>query len=379
MNKIKKRSFYAVFVFFLIISFGGTVFAGNMLPEYGADLSQTSVSGLSSGAFMSVQFHVAYSQMMVGAGIVAGGPYYCSGCYEANSFLENAVSTCMQPIGKMGPDSRVLFKKAQDFQKKGWIDSLTNIADDRVYVFTGSSDKTVYPVVVEQTEKFYELVGCSKSNIKFQKNINAGHAMCTDNNDDVPCSETRPPFINDCDFIQSYDILRHIYPGLKPPAGKLSGKIVKFDQSEFFSSKDEFSRSSMSSYGYLYVPDSCTKKKCKVHVVFHGCLQGAEVIGDEYYTTLGYNELADANDMLVLYPQVKPSNMYPSNPKGCWDWWGYSSKDPENPDFFKKNGVQMSAVMNMLNRMAAPKRSLSKASAQRNYPNKSIKEEGNYE
>ena len=37
------------------------------------------VSGLSSGGFMAVQLHVAHSATLVkGAGIVAGGPYYCA-------------------------------------------------------------------------------------------------------------------------------------------------------------------------------------------------------------------------------------------------------------------------------------------------------------
>ena len=39
---------------------------------------QVSVSGLSSGAFMAVQFEVAFSRTVTGAGVIAGGPYYCS-------------------------------------------------------------------------------------------------------------------------------------------------------------------------------------------------------------------------------------------------------------------------------------------------------------
>ena len=55
------------------------------LPAYQIDLKQTSVSGLSSGAFMASQFQVAYSGIMVGAGIVAGGPFYCAGTYPIQS------------------------------------------------------------------------------------------------------------------------------------------------------------------------------------------------------------------------------------------------------------------------------------------------------
>ena len=36
-----------------------------------------SVSGLSSGAFFAHQFHLAYSKLVFGAGLIAGGPYGC--------------------------------------------------------------------------------------------------------------------------------------------------------------------------------------------------------------------------------------------------------------------------------------------------------------
>src|SRR3977135_1796381 len=48
------------------------------LPSYNVDINQTSVSGLSAGGFMAVQFDVAFSSMLRGAGIIAGGPFYCA-------------------------------------------------------------------------------------------------------------------------------------------------------------------------------------------------------------------------------------------------------------------------------------------------------------
>jgi len=50
-------------------------FAADPPPALGADPSRTSVSGLSSGAFMAVQYQVAFSGSVIGSGIVAGGPY----------------------------------------------------------------------------------------------------------------------------------------------------------------------------------------------------------------------------------------------------------------------------------------------------------------
>ena len=42
------------------------------------DPKSVTVSGISSGAFFAHQFHVAYSSIAVGAGILAAGPFYCA-------------------------------------------------------------------------------------------------------------------------------------------------------------------------------------------------------------------------------------------------------------------------------------------------------------
>ena len=90
-------------------------------------------------------------------------------------------------------------------------------------------------------------------------------------------------------------------------------------------------------------------------MAIHGCLQGAAVIGDKYYTTTGYNEIADTNKIIVLYPQVEPSEPIPYNPQGCWDFWGYSSSDPENPVFYTRESPQMKAIVGMLEQLAEPR------------------------
>ncbi len=47
------------------------------LPALGADTSETSVSGISSGAYMAGQFQIVHSRIVAGAAIIAGGPYGC--------------------------------------------------------------------------------------------------------------------------------------------------------------------------------------------------------------------------------------------------------------------------------------------------------------
>lgn len=319
----------------------------NQLPGYNVDLTQTSVSGLSSGGFMAMQLHVAYSDKIIGAGIIAGGPYYCAGAYQFNTFISNALTLCMNPIGA-GPPSKKLFNKAQTFAQQGLIADLDHLKDDNIYIFSGTEDNTVKTKVVDKTYEFYTLAGVAETQIKYVNNVPAGHAIITDHEDDNSCAHTGKPFINDCDFFQSQHILKHIYGDeLKPAAKRLSGHTIAFDQSEFLNNSV---RHSMSPVAYAYVPQACEQERCRVHIVFHGCLQFAEMIGNDYYTTTGYNELADTNHIIVLYPQTEPSQIMPLNPKGCWDWWGYSGNH-----FHTRQAPQMSAVMNMLQRLAEPR------------------------
>ena len=65
------------------------------------DLQATSVSGLSSGAFMAVQFHVAFSSIMEGAAIFAGGPFDC-----AQGSVDSALTECADPLVALEPNRR---------------------------------------------------------------------------------------------------------------------------------------------------------------------------------------------------------------------------------------------------------------------------------
>ena len=96
------------------------------------------------------------------------------------------------------------------------------------------------------------------------------------------------------------------------------------------------------------MPQSCTVNAtaCAVHVVFHGCKQGARVVGSGVYSSVGYNKWADSNDVIVLYPQAVATQLLPFNPDGCWDWWGYSGFN-----FQVKSGVQLAAVKAMVDRL----------------------------
>ncbi len=183
----------------------------------------------------------------------------------------------------------------------GKIDAVDNLKDDKVYIFSGSSDETVVTGVVDTTAEFYQKLGVSDDHILYNNQVDAGHAFITTDQNDTQCDKTQEPYINDCDIPQAQRILNHIYGEQSPAAKKLSGELIEFDQSAFFDSP----LTSMNETAFVYVPDNCRTEQCKVHVSVHGCEQGVSVIGTTYVKETGYLEAADTNSTIVLFPQVK--------------------------------------------------------------------------
>lgn len=107
----------------------------------------------------------------------------------------------------------------------------------------------------------------------------------------------------------------------------------------------------MGATGYVYVPKACASgKRCALHVAFHGCSQSADVVGDAFVRDAGYNRWADVYNVVVLYPQARAS-MAPLNPKGCWDWWGYSGEGYDT-----REGAQMRWLANATAALGTPLR-----------------------
>ncbi len=349
-------------------------FTADTLPEeslgqYNADISQTSVSGLSAGAFMADQFFVAFSKDMLGVGIFAGGPY---GCSEGS--LINAFWRCMTPLTGYGLDDSVLhhlYDKAVDAADQGRIDSLANLHSKKVFIFSGTQDTTVSPEVSGWIDDWYLLAGVPAENIVYQDEINAGHALPTTDYGNA-CATTGDPWINDCDYDGAGQALSHILGALNPPRprSELSGRFVKFNQNEFFDPpglnanelKNDYS---MNSHGFAYVPKSCSDgETCRIHVAFHGCKQvynrnpaawdynaddATSPFGLQFVKYAGFNEWADTNNLIVLYPQAQ-KNQSINNPRGCFDWWGYIPGTAGT--YATRQAPQMKAVYAMAERLA---------------------------
>ena len=312
------------------------------LAAYGANPAQTSVSGLSSGAFMAVQMQVAWSASIVGAGVIAGGPYYCA---AGNLLFANI---CMGQVFGLPPNPYLMANAAKDFAAEGRIDALANLGRRRIYVFSGTDDSVVRQPAVDAAVSFFKLLGVADSRLLYVNTVPAGHAVITPSQGN-DCGANAAPYISHCTvggsgYDQAGALLTQIYGKLRLPSAQAGGQVVAFDQRAFAASD-----TGMADTGYLYVPKSCAvagKSKCKVHVALHGCVQSVESVGRQFIDEAGYNAWADSNRLLVLYPQVNKSST-PFNPQGCWDWWGYTG-----PHYADKGAPQMKAIKAMVDRLA---------------------------
>jgi poly(3-hydroxybutyrate) depolymerase len=346
--------------------------ANAKLGKYQIEAGKSSVSGLSSGAFMAVQLHLAHSSRFCGAGIVAGGPYRCAESFPdaavpaADAFEQAAINLCMNPLTpQTAPNAEHLAQLAGATARDGEIDPIGNLAGHRIYIFTGRNDNVIASATVAQTRRFYELLGVGRSQIAYHDTSPAGHALLTDNPDDSPLVANQPPWLNNGEFMQSHAILNHIHGNLLPASDRLTGRLLRFDQTEFF---DGDPRACMSRFGYVYVPHAVERgTTARIHIALHGCKQGHDYVnfvhgrpdsanqppyGNRYVTTTGYNQMADRNNIVVLYPQVEGrDDEFAQNPDGCWDWWGYSGADPDRPDYYSKDAIQIRAIYGMLRRL----------------------------
>jgi poly(3-hydroxybutyrate) depolymerase len=184
------------------------------------------------------------------------------------------------------------------------------------------------------------------------------------------CEITRSPYLNGCQIDGAGELLKWLYnkpsalPGTAQPTALKPFNQKPYRQSEVFDGLD--------STGWVYVPQRCEQPgaRCKLHVAFHGCEQGqnfpangqagAALYGTVFVEQAGYNRWADSMGVVVLYPQVLPSqdgnvsSPFRFNPKGCWDFWGYTrplgdaSLLSSRPPFARKDAPQMRAVKAMV-------------------------------
>lgn len=281
---------------------------------------------------MATQMNVIYSSTIHGVGLFAGGPYHCA---IANAVT--ATTSCMEY-----PDTimiRGIEETADLYGTTYLVDKTKNLEKTKVFIFSGTEDKTVVPGVAKKAAEFYAHFG---ANIVSEFGIAAGHTFPTTRYGNK-CEETGLPYVSNCGYDGALKALQTFYEIHDAPTEALEANLVSFDQRAYLKG------ASMADKGWIYIPTGCSEGKvCRLHVAFHGCQMGPLSDGSSIFAQhAGYNEVAEANDIVILYPQAVKSSFLPFNPKGCWDWWGYN--DIPGTAFYDTNqGTQVKAIFNMI-------------------------------
>lgn len=347
------------------------------LPPLALKADEVTVSGLSSGAYMAGQFGIAYSASLSGAAVLAGGPYGCSkGAVSTAMFVCSCPaekSWLLELMGLFGQGCRVLHEesyssigeRAVERNRAGaGIDDPAHLARHRIYLLSGGHDHVVERDIVAATARMYGQLGVPPAQIRHDNLPEAGHAFPS-LQAKAACGVTASPFINQCQVDTAGVLLKWLYPALEAssPAAPDEGALYEFSQGGY--AGQDFT--GLDTTGWVYVPKACKAPGagCRLHVAFHGCEQGQSFpdpkkgrYGLQFVKGTGYNAWAEAARVVVLYPQVTPStgkgpyDPYQFNPKGCWDFWGYTEKyaalKGTAPDFAKRSAPQMRAVKAMI-------------------------------
>ncbi len=298
------------------------------------NISAVYVAGVSSGAYMAEQLHVAYSGRIKGAALFAGGPYYCAQ-YNAARAL-NACGANLWSTQLAGLQSYTSL-----WSGYGWIDPPSQLSGDPVYVFHGNNDGTVKKSVTDDLVRYYQHFGAS---VSYNSGTSAGHAWVSPYGSGG-CTVTASPFVNDCGIDPQQAMVTKLYGSVSARnTGPLTGTLVRFDQNTF-AVNGLAAGLSMGGYGFAYVPSSCASgQSCRLLVALHGCSQGYNAVGTAFVDRANLNQYADTNRTVVLYPQATASGV---NPYGCWDWWGYLGYT----NYPIKGGLQLESIMNMVRRL----------------------------
>lgn len=291
------------------------------------------LSGLSSGAYMAGQYHLAFAEHVDGVAMLAAGPVYC-----AQNSLGLALEHCFNKATS-APDISSINQYLATQQNSGKLAPAAALEDDKVWIFHGTKDSTVYPGLAVTLYQQYQQ-WLKADNITLINDKAFAHTFPTDRTDLGNCELSEAPYLASCGYDAAGVLLNHLLGELKPKNSNTAGQLLVINQHRLAAEASD----TLAKTGYLYLPNSCAEgQSCRLHVSFHGCKQNADSVGQAYVNGTGLNNYADSNNLVIFYPQTTASSINPFNPNACWDWWGYTGAD-----YASKDGPQLKAVYQMV-------------------------------
>ncbi len=328
------------------------------LPRLRIPAQGITVSGISSGGAMAMQLHVAHSARIRGAGIFAAPAYACAlSDTGINSYYFNAnraQTRCMENRPDPVP-VQDLVARIGELAAARRIDPVAELRQSKAWLLTSPNDPRVLEPAMKAVEAVYRALIPLPDNVVLRDDIPVGHGWPTPAADSDPgdkvdeCAATAPPYFNPCRFSATRAMLEFVL-GRAARESVAPGKLIKFDQRPFRTG-GLVSRG-LGEAGYLCLPERIDGDT-RIHIVFHGCCQSIDELGNLFPIESEFVSLANAFNLVVLFPQAEATLF---NPKGCWDWWGYSEPftfgSDASFDYPTQCGAQIRAVMRMVEQIS---------------------------
>ncbi len=357
---------------------------------HGTRIEQVTVSGISSGAAMALQYAVAHSGSVSGVAAIAGPSWGC-----ARGLVSTAINDCM--CGRDTVPSALPL--AKELARDGAIDALRDghpQALARGFIFHSPLDATVVASTGQASAAFLaSFIGTPPTvdnGNAGDGSSRAGHGIISPaGHDHCEASPQDRSYVRQCgQEDNARDLFHALFPEVhQDPALRRSpvnaGDIEAFDQRPFIEAvtrsgdyiapdslaffwfpvrSERRKRLDMAATGYFHVPPSCRQPgaRCGLHIAFHGCKQQVR----EFALTTGYVNWAEQNKQIILFPAIDQgdtpvsescaagavdksadSAWFQPNPNGCWDWWGYLD-GVERTRYLTRKGPQMRVIEEMV-------------------------------
>jgi poly(3-hydroxybutyrate) depolymerase len=283
-------------------------------------------------------------------------------------------------------------------EEKKLVDPLVNMQNQKVFIYQGKVDSVLNAKMLDRLKESYLSNGVKEENIQMLLG-EGSHNFPTDRKDGIDCSAEEVPYVASCGQNVAGKILTHFVDERLSRDLYLKEHIYLVDQTNrenLNKPEDEWigPGASLAPYGYLYANDFCLQnpQACHTHVAIHGCKMSDSYQEDfqtqyqnqvntykilnmrsrkdlrglisflpvienkvnqygllKFVMDSGYIEYAEKNNLMILFPQTWiTENSYPYNPKGCWDWFGWTGDQ-----YATNKGAETKWLMNFIRSVSA--------------------------
>lgn len=286
---------------------------------------QYGLIGFSSGAHMVNKYHIIYSSHVNKVAMAAGFPWFY---VDFNDFATAFPYLFNASLLNDLYDIDDLNTRLDELYQNNKIDNPDYLTNDYIYIFSSLYDaagdnsywiENIYSSIVDDESSQI------KTNIK---QIACDHAWLTDSNYDGElsdnCLANASPYMANYNYDLAFEILQFLYGvSSNSKQGYKENNLKKYVITDYIADGYNSDEIDFDDEWYVYKPKKCEKKKnkCETIVVFHGCGMSVSQIGTKFVLYNGLNEYANKNNLILIYPQLKPTS---ANFLGCWDWWGHN-------------------------------------------------------